>query len=333
MNLVTGGTGMVGMHLIAGLLRRGARVRAIIRSGSSHAATDRFLRHSGFDPAAVEWVEGDVIDLGTLEDALDGCETVFHAAALVSFHCRDRRLMYQTNVEGTANVVNLALDGGVQRLVYISSVAALGRNTKGIPVTEDDEWKDGPELSHYSRSKHLAEREVWRGREEGLEVVVVNPSVILGVGDFGRSSTELFAKVAQGLPVYPQGSNGFVAAEDVAAACFHLMDNGLTNERYLLNGGHLPLRELFTKMATELGTKPPRIELRPWMLTLGWLGASLVSLFTGKRAFITRENIRNAGLHNRYETARMEKTGFSFTPLDRVISQTSAYLKTYGDKA
>ena len=333
MNLVTGGTGMVGMHLMAGLLRRGERVRALIRQGSSRVATDRFLVHSGLNPADIEWVEGDVLDIGALEDALDGCETVYHAAALVSFHRRDRRLMYQTNVEGTANVVNLALDGGAKRLVYISSVAALGRNTKGIPVTEDDEWKDGPELSHYSRSKHLAEREVWRGREEGLEVVVVNPSVILGIGDFSRSSAELFAKVAQGLPVYPQGSNGFVAAEDVASACFHLMDNGLTNERYLLNGGHLPLRELFTKMAAELGTKPPHIELRPWMLTLGWLGAALVSVFTGKRAFITRENIRNAGLHNRYETARIEKTGFAFKPLDRVISETSAYLKTHRETA
>lgn len=323
---------MVGMHLIAGLLRRGERVRALMRSGSSHAATGRFLVHSGLNPADIEWVEGDVLDIGALEDAMDGCATVFHAAALVSFHRRDRRVMYQTNVEGTANVVNLALDGGVQRLVYISSVAALGRNTKGIPVSEDGEWKDGPELSHYSRSKHLAEREVWRGREEGLDVVVVNPSVILGVGDFSRSSAELFAKVAQGLPVYPQGSNGFVAAEDVAAACFHLMDKGLTNERYLLNGGHLSLRELFTKMAGELGTKPPHIELRPWMLTLGWLAASLVSLLTGKRAFVTRENVRNAGLHNRYETARMEKTGFSFTPLDAVISETSAYLIAYGEK-
>jgi dihydroflavonol-4-reductase len=330
MNLITGGTGMVGMHLIAGLLRRGEPVRALLRAGSSHSATDQFLQYCKLNPADVEWVDGDVLDVASLEDAMAGCSTVYHAAAVVSFHRRDRAMLYDVNINGTANVVNVALTGGCPRLVYISSVAALGRNSRGIPTNETSEWKDGPHLTHYSCSKHLAEREVWRGHEEGLEVVVVNPSVILGIGDFDRSSAAIFNQVKKGLPFYPQGSNGFVAVQDVVAACFHLIDHGHFNRRFLLNGDHMSFKDLFVSIAHALDVTPPTKPVQPWMLRAALFIAWVQQTFTGRKAFITRENVRNAGLTLRYENDRIiNETGFNFTPLKNVIDETAYYMKTH----
>lgn len=327
MNFVTGGTGLVGMHLIVGLLRRGERVRALYRGASSLTACTRFFDYCKVDASSVEWVEGDILDMPLLETYVEGCHTVYHSAAVVSFHRRDRDKMYSVNIEGTGNVVNAALTGGCQTVVYISSVAALGRNSKGIPVSEDAEWKDGPHLSNYSRSKHMAEREVWRGREEGLKVIVVNPTVILGIGDFTRSSAEIFSRVASGLPFYPPGSNGFVAVQDVVAACFHLQEGQFYNRRYILCGDHRSFKDLFEEIASALGVRPPRIAANRFMMQVGRVGAWFVQLFTGRKAFITRESISNAGKHHRYDTSRITETGFSFTPLSTVIDETAAYLK------
>ncbi len=319
---------MVGMHLIAGLLRRGERVRALLRAGSSHEATDRFLQYCKLNPTDVEWVDGDILDVHSLELAMEGCSVVYHAAAMVSFHKRDRDTLYDVNITGTANVVNVALTGGCPTLVYISSVAALGRNSRGIPINEDSEWKDSPNLTNYARSKHMAEREVWRGHEEGLQVVIVNPSVILGIGDFNRSSAEIFKQVNKGVPFYPLGENGFVAVQDVVAACFHLLDGGHYNRRYLLNGEHRSFKALFEAIAIELGVSVPTKQVRPWMLYTAQFIAWVQQTFMGKKAFITSENVRTAGLTHRYDASRIiDETGFRFTPLDGVISETAAYMK------
>lgn len=328
MNFVTGGTGMVGMHFIAQLLRKGEPVRALIRPQSSRLAVERFLAYCALNPKDVEWVEGDVLDLPSLEDAMTDVRRVFHSAALVSFHRSDRDLLYHVNVGGTSNVVNVALSGGCESLVHVSSVAALGRNSRGLAVHEDSEWKDSPYLTHYSRSKHMAEREVWRGHEEGLDVVVVNPSVILGIGDFGRSSAEIFSRVKAGLPVYPGGSNGFVAVQDVVDASFHLLENNHLNRRFLLNGDHLTFKDLFTRIANECGVKPPSIAASPLLLQFGRLGAWLAEAFGGKKAFITRESIRNSGMTHRYDASRIfDETGFRFTPIDEVLHETVRYMK------
>lgn len=319
---------MVGMHLIAGLLKRGESVRALLRTGSSHNATDRFLCYCQLDPSDVQWVEGDILDVQSLEEAMNGCAVVYHAAAMVSFHKRDRDTLYEVNITGTANVVNVALTGGCPTLVYISSVAALGRNSKGIPINEDSEWKDSPALTNYARSKHMAEREVWRGHEEGLQVVVVNPSVILGIGDFNRSSAEIFKQVNKGVPFYPLGVNGFVAVQDVVAACFHLLDGGHFNRRYLLNGAHRSFKDLFESIALELKVPVPTKPVRPWMLYAAMFIAWVQQTFLGKKAFITKENVRTAGRTHRYDASRItEETGFQFTPLDGVIRETVGFMQ------
>lgn len=326
MNLVTGGTGMVGMHLIAALLKAGEPVRALLRTTSDTSALDRLLKHVNADTSLLERVEGDLLDVESLTSAMHGCKKVFHAAALVSFHRKDKSKLFRTNVEGTFNMVNVALEtSGLEAFVYISSVAALGRNRRRDAVTEASEWKDDPDLANYARSKHMAEREVWRGSEEGLKIFMVNPSIILGIGDFERSSAEIFRQIDRGMPFYPPGSNGFVAVQDVVAACFHLLEHDLSAERYILNASHLTYGELFQKVGDAVGAKAPDAAAPRWLMRAVHLGVSLLEKISGKRAFVTREGIRNASKEFHYDARKMESTGFRFTPLDAVIRETGKY--------
>ncbi len=317
---------MVGMHLIAALLKAGEPVRALMRPTSDTTSLNRLLDHTGADRNLLEFIDGELLDVEVLTQAMHGCKQVFHAAALVSFHRKDKSKLFKTNVEGTFNMVNAALaTSGLEAFVYISSVAALGRNRSQDAVTEASEWKEDPELTNYARSKHMAEREVWRGSEEGLKVFIVNPSIILGIGDFERSSAEIFRQIDKGMPFYPPGSNGFVAVQDVVAACFHLLENDLSAERYILNTSHLTYGELFRKVGGAIGAKAPDAAAAPWLMRAVHLSVSLLEKLTGKRAFVTREGIRNASKSFRYDAGKIEASGFRFTPLDEVIRETGEY--------
>ncbi len=314
------------MHLISTLMKKGEPVRVMHRANSDLGPVKAFLKHELKSDMQPEWVEGELSDVGAIEDAMENVETVFHAAALVSFHPKDRNALYEVNVHGTANMVNLSLTEGVSKFVYISSVAALGRKDDLEPVDETTEWKDGPELTHYSRSKHMAEREVWRGHEEGLDVVIVNPGIILGIGDFSRSSAEVFQQLDKGMPFYPPGANGFVAVEDVTDACFHLLENGPLNERFLLVGAHMTLKELFQKVAKSIGKEAPTKAASPFLMGLVWRLSRFVEFFTRKRGFVTKEGVRNAQKKYAYDTSKLlNETEFQYRDLDQVIEETGAY--------
>lgn len=323
MIFITGSTGMVGMHAVAAFIRKGERVRLLLRKESNQDPLRQFLTDEQL-PHDYEMVEGDLFDSTLLAEAMIGCDSVFHSAAMVSFHAGDRESLYKVNVEGTANVVNAALENNIQTFYYISSVAALGRGGKGSVTDEETEWKDGPELSNYARSKHLAEREVWRGHEEGLRVVVVNPGVIIGRGDFDRSSAALFKNIDQGLPFYPSGSNGFVSVEDVVGVCFHLASQGKYNQRYLLVGEHLKFQELFNMIADSIGVDAPKRSAPVWVLQLTWRLLWIWEKISGKRAIITREAVRNTDQDFRYDSSRIIETGFVFQPIDKVVVETGA---------
>ena len=225
MVFVTGATGLVGRYLVDELLRNEEQVRALCRPQSDREAVHAFLAKAGTDDARLEWVEGSLHDGLFLEEAMAGCQRVFHCAAMVSFHSKDAETMMAVNRGATGLVVNAMLHAGVEELVHVSSVAALGRKP-GEPVHEDVPFEDGRDVSQYARSKFAAELEVWRGQEEGLRVLAVNPVIVLGEGNFSRSSSMLFALVHRGLRWYPTGTNGFVAARDVAQACTVLSDQG-----------------------------------------------------------------------------------------------------------
>ncbi|MFM1933068.1 MAG: hypothetical protein RL226_2371 [Bacteroidota bacterium] len=317
---------MVGMHAVSNAMKRGVKVRVLLREAADKTALLQHLQYEQIE-GEPEWCIGDILDVSSLEDAMAGCEEVFHAAALVSFHGRDRDALMTVNVEGTANMVNVALSGEVRTFYYISSVAALGRGEKEQLTDEETEWKDGPTISGYARSKHLAEREVWRGHEEGLRVVVVNPGVILGYGDFNRSSAALYSNIYKGLPFYPSGTNGFVAVADVVHACFYLAEKKLFNDRFLLVGEHWTYKQLFESIAQSIGVQPPQKSAPTWLLQVTWRIAALMEFMTGKRAVITKEAVNNTRRSYTYSNRKMVQTGFTFTPLADVIAQAGKAYK------
>ncbi|RYY90203.1 MAG: NAD-dependent epimerase/dehydratase family protein, partial [Chitinophagaceae bacterium] len=230
MILVTGGTGFLGAYILKELVLRGEPVRAIRRT----AKLPFFIEKEILDK--VEWVEGDILDVLSLADAMQGVDRIVHAAALVSFHAQDRRRLLQVNRDGTANVVNVALEEGVRRIAYVSSVAALGRTREGGLVDETRKWAENKSNTQYAVSKHLAEMEVWRAFSEGLEGVIVNPSTILGYGDWHQSSGAIFRNAWNGFPWYTEGVNGFVGVEDTARATVELLLGDSNEQRYIING-------------------------------------------------------------------------------------------------
>ena len=313
--LVTGGTGFLGAYIIQELIAKGRPVRAI-RRGSTQPA---FIPEAVWEK--VEWVNGDILDLIGLEEAMEGVDAVIHSAAKLSFSRHDRREMVHTNFEGTANVVNIALEQNIRRLVHVSSVAALGRTGNGETVNEKKSWEESRWNTQYATSKFRGELEVWRGIGEGLPAVVVNPSTILGFGDWNHSSCTLFRSAWEEFPWYTEGVNGFVDVRDVAGAIVALLDSDVVGERYILNGDNWSFRRLFETMAAGFGKRPPSREATPFLAGVAWRRESLKSLFSGKPSILTRESARVAQSLTYFDNSKILAAlpEFQFTPLERTI--------------
>lgn len=331
MVLITGGTGLVGRHLLEVLLAAGERVRAVHRPASDRLQAEDFLKKKGIDASALEWFEAELWDEERLEEALQGCSRVYHCAAVVSFHRRDTSQMMAVNRDATAMLVNTMLHAGVSELIHISSVSALGRK-EGEPVHEDVPFEEGSGVTHYARSKYLAELEVWRGKEEGLKVIVVNPVIVLGPGDFRRSSSTMFALARQGFQWYPSGSNGFVSASDVARACHLLVSHECWNDRFMLCAENQAYRQVLTWMAEAMRTPPPIRRLRGWMLGLAWRFGLVLELVTGRKSSITRESVQNTNKKHTYASDFLERTleskgvQWQYEPIEKVILETAPYV-------
>jgi dihydroflavonol-4-reductase len=322
--LITGGTGFLGSYIIQELVEQGYAVRAIRRSNK----LPFYIPSAVFEK--VEWLPGDILDVAGLEEALEGVDAVIHAAAKVSFSGSDRRLLYSTNIEGTANMVNAALLRNTARFIHVSSVAALGRTAGGETVTEEKKWEDSQLNTTYAISKYHAETEVWRGIGEGLNAVIVNPSTILGYGDWNESSCALFKNIYREFPWYSNGINGFVDVKDVAAAVVSLLKSEITGERFILNGDNWSFRQLFNTIATGFGKKQPHREATPFLSGLAWRFENLRSLFSGRPSLITRESARIARSKTRFDNSRilLRLPGFQFTPLEQTIrGACKAYLE------
>jgi nucleoside-diphosphate-sugar epimerase len=317
MVLVTGGTGFLGAYIIQALVERGYAVRALRRSQKLPS----FIPAAIFDQ--VDWVPGDVLDVVSLEAAMEGVSQVIHAAAIVSFASRDKRDMYSVNVDGTSNVVNIALELGVKRLVHVSSIAAIGRRADGGKVDEEKKWEESKLNTHYARSKHKAELEVWRAMGEGLNAVILNPSTLLGYGDWNTGSSAIFKTVYNGFKWYTSGLNGFVDVKDVAAAAILLMESDITEERFIINGDHWPFRKLMDAMADGFGKKRPVRAATPFLLNAGWRLEKVKSALTGKRPLLTRESAKVAESKTYFDNAKFLRAfpQFSFTPLDKTVQE------------
>jgi nucleoside-diphosphate-sugar epimerase len=323
--LVTGGTGFVGAYVIRQLVEHGYIVRAIRRSSS---------KLPSFIPAAivekVHWVNGDVLDIASLEEAMEGAAAVIHSAAMVSFEAGAREEMLKVNIEGTANVVNIAIEKNIARLVHISSVAALGRTANEDTVNEERQWTNTSINTNYAISKYKAEIEVWRAIAEGMNAIIINPSTILGYGDWNTSSCAIFKSVYEELPYYTEGINGFVYVEDVARAVIQLLNSDITGERFIANGENWTFRQMLFAIADGFGKKRPHRHVGPALGALAWRLEKIKSAITGKRSLITRESARIAQSKTFFDNSKILKNlpGFQFTPLEDAIKQSClAYLQ------
>ena len=263
MILVTGGTGLVGSHLLRSLVGDNKAVRAIYRGGGVGGVVDGVVD-------GVEWVRADLLEPQSLYEAMQGIDEVYHCAALVSYRSGDAEELLRSNVVGTRNVVNMALEAGVRRLLHVSSTAVLGGSSCSGLIGEGSLVGSGVGLTNYGRSKLLSELEVWRGIEEGLECVIVNPSIVLGRGDWGRGSPRLIQRVWNGLRFYPGGGSGFVDVLDVVDLMRLLMDSCVSNERFILNGANLSYRDFFGMVASELGVSAPSWRAGTFLGELSW---------------------------------------------------------------
>jgi nucleoside-diphosphate-sugar epimerase len=279
----------------------------------------------------VEWIRCDVRDPLGLEDAMTGADAVIHAAAKISFTRKERRELWSTNIEGTANVVNAALERNIGRFLYVSSVAALGRTGANEEVTEEKSWENSRFNTNYAISKFHGEMEVWRGMGEGLAAVIVNPSTILGYGDWNNSSCAIFRSVYDEFPWYTEGINGFVDVRDTARAIVRLLQTDINGERYILNGDNWSWRHLFETMAKEFGKKPPTREATPFLTAIAWRMEKVKSLLTGHKALLTRESARVAASSTFFSNNKILRLlpDFQFTPLEETIrTACQNYLRT-----
>lgn len=315
MVLVTGGTGFIGSYIIRNLIEKGHDVRALRRSNKLPFFIPKEISDR------VEWVEGDVLDYVSLNDALQNADAVIHAAAIVSFSKKERNKMYQTNIDGTSNVVNAALDNRVKRFLHVSSVAALGRTTTEQTVSEQKKWEENKNNTHYAITKHHSEIEVWRGFAEGLDGVVINPSTVLGFGDWHQSSCAIFRNAYREFPWYTKGVNGFVGVEDVAEAAVQLLFSGINQKKFIVNADNWSFQHLFNAISDGFHKKRPYREASRTLGEIAWRMEKLKEITTGKKALLTKETAKVAHSRTSFDNRALLAAlpGFRYTPLDAVV--------------
>jgi dihydroflavonol-4-reductase len=320
MILVTGATGLVGSQLVTALVAEGKSVRALYRTSIPTIIGGE----------QIEWFQADILDAVALETAMIGIEQVYHCAAIVNFSAKNKDAIHQTNIEGTANVVNTALDAAVQKMVFVSSVAALGRIRENEPINETMNWSAETSNSEYGKSKYLAELEVWRGIGEGLEAVIVNPVIILGPGDWEKGSSGIFKSAYNEFPWYTNGSSGFVDVLDVVAAMTQLMDSDISAQRFIVSAENTGYRNIINMIADGFGKKRPYRKVSRWMAEIVWRLERLKAIFTGKNPLLTKETTRTARAVVNFDNKKLLKAlpNFQYRNLNDSIKRICTELKT-----
>ncbi|MDG2195161.1 MAG: SDR family oxidoreductase [Polaribacter sp.] len=327
MILVTGGTGLVGSHLLYHLTLENDVIRAIYRTKKSIEAVQKVFFYDADNGASlfskIEWIQADITDVPSLEKAFEKVTFVYHAAALVSFDPLAYRTMRQVNIDGTANIVNFCIDKKVQKLCFVSSIAAVGESINSIEINEENEWVVGKNHSGYPITKYGAEMEVWRATQEGVDVVIVNPGIILGAGFWTSSSGKFFTQVAKGFRFYTEGITGFVGVTDVVTAMLQLMKSEVKNERFILVSENNSFKEVFSQIAEGLGKKKPTIKISKIVTAVLWRIDTIISKITKKTPLLTKENAKSLHEASFYSSEKIKKEiNYSFEPIKEVIQKT-----------
>jgi dihydroflavonol-4-reductase len=322
MILVTGATGFLGAELVTQLLKTHPKIRCIKRAHS--------VIPSKLTPyqSQIEWLNADILDLSDLDDAFDQITTVYHCAALVSFRPDLKSQMLSVNMEGTANIVNLCLANNINKLIHVSSVAALGEPKIDKLIDETCFWDGFETHNGYAVSKYRAEMEVWRGINEGLNAIIVNPSVIIGEDAGADGSGSIFNTIRNGIRYYTQGTTGFVDVKDVAAVMIALIESEITGERFIINAENISYKDLFTQTANALGMAAPKSEAKPWMLNLAWRFTSLKNRILGQKGGLNKAIAKAASQTSLYDNSKIKAAlNYQFIPIQNSITKIVNSLK------
>lgn len=333
MILVTGGTGLVGSHLLMYLVKKGYRVRALKRKTSKMQNVIQTFSYYTDNPeeafSKIEWVEGNLWDYDSVVELLAGIDKVYHAAAFVSFDPCDKKEIIDVNVECTANIINAAIAAGIRKLCFVSSTAAIGRPARGRKADENSLWKSSKGNTAYGMSKFRSEMEVWRGMEEGLPSVIVNPSIIIGPGNWHRSSSKMFNAMWKGMKFYTNGVTGYVDVRDVVHCMVQLMESDISGERFILSEGNYSYKKIFDTIAKALGKKEPTIHAGKRLTALAWRADWLKHCITRKPRLITKEIAASSHYMIEFSNEKVaKKLGYTYTPIEESIQWTAeCYLK------
>lgn len=335
MILVTGGTGLVGSHLLYKLVSNGETIRAIYRREETLKRVKKVFAYFADDAERlfnnIEWIEADINNIPKLEKAFVDVTYVYHCAAFVSFEPDKYHQLRKINIKGTANIVNLCISNSIKKLCYVSSIAAIGHHANPEQlITETTEWNPEEDNSVYAITKYGAELEVWRGTQEGIDAVIVNPGIILGAGYWkGGSSGNLFRKIFEGMRYYVNGVVGYVDVFDVVDAMIKLMKSDIKNESFILISENLSFKTFQYKVAEALNVKPPKKEAKPWLLNLAWRLDWLKHKLTGSRRNLSKQSSKSAVSITKYDNSKLRKAlNFEFKPIDTSIKEVSElYLK------
>ena len=310
--LITGATGLVGSHLAMVLVQQQKPVKALYRT--TIPDTDWAKE--------IDWIQCDLFEINALEDALENVAYVYHCAGVVSFNPKRKKELYSINVEGTANIVNACINMGIKKLVHVSSVAALGKNT-ATEIDESLHRAEDVENSQYGNSKYLAEMEVWRGIGEGLQAVIVNPVIILGSGDWDKGSSELFKTAYKEFAWYTEGITGFVDVADVVKGMIMLMESEVNSERFIFSAENKTYKEVLTEMAKNFGKKPPYKKVTPLIASIVWRLAAVKSFLSGISPMLTKETSAKAMAVTRFNNKKFLQffPGFNYTPIEKSIQR------------
>ena len=324
MILVTGGTGLVGSHLLFHLASKSMPVRAIYRDAAKLDTVRKIFAFYTDEADAlfrqILWSEASLNDVPALEEAFSGVTHVYHCAALISFDPGDFKALVRANEIGTANVVNLCINHKVRKLCYVSSIAAFGKSPTNPQIDEDTEWQVA-DTNPYALTKHLAEMEVWRGTQEGVPAVIINPGVIIGPGYWDSGSGRLFRIAEMESRFYPPGGSGFVSVGDVIRMMVQLMESEIENEQFIAVQSNLSYRQVLSDIALALGRQVPSKQIPVWSLNFLWRLDWLGSLFGGRKRKLTKAQARSLTERSYYINDKAcHQLGFEFTPLPQSIA-------------